>query len=147
MANVYDIPFVPSSDDRLETMVQLADISSPCLSIDLGCGDGRVVQAFAEKGALAHGVEIDVQRSALACQNLYNAHLLGRAFIVCDSIWDTVLSPFDVITIYGITGMMGKLEQKLKTEMKPGAKFISNGFMLPHWQPTISENSVHLYLR
>jgi cyclopropane fatty-acyl-phospholipid synthase-like methyltransferase len=142
----YDIPFVPSSEDRLQTMLDLAGVTPGIKTIDLGCGDGRIVLAMAKLGAEAHGVEIDPGRFEKTREEIEKAGLRDHAFVTHASIWETDLNEYDIVTIYGITGMMERLEQKLKKESHPKTRFISNGFRLPNAEPVETRNSVYLYI-
>ena len=51
MVMVKDIPYAPSTDERLNVMLELAETAPNQTMVDLGSGDGKVVIAFAKKGA------------------------------------------------------------------------------------------------
>ena len=140
-----DIPFVPSSTDRLNTMVELSQVKPGQKTLDLGSGDGRVVIAMAKAGAEAHGFEVDPKLVEESKKNIANEGLEGKAFIHNKSFWDGDLRDFDVITVYGITSIMGRLEGKLKQELKDGAKIVSNYFTFPNWKPEEVKEKVYLY--
>lgn len=138
--------YVPTTDAQLETMVSLAKVRKGQKSIDLGSGDGRVVAAFAQKGADAAGVELNsemVERSEelFAQKNLKNAHVAWQ------SLWETELSTYDIITIYGVPDIMRNLSKKLKREAKPGALIISNQYPLPKWPVEKEKLGVYLYIK
>ncbi|MGI5828247.1 MAG: SAM-dependent methyltransferase [Patescibacteria group bacterium] len=142
---IYDIPYVPSSWNRLETMIELCAVKPGQKTADLGSGDGRVVIALAQRGAEAHGFEIEPERVELAKKNIRKAGLEGKAFIHQANFWDVNLSQFDIITVYGITGIMDRLETKLKKELRNGSKVISNYFTFPTWRHKILKDDVYLY--
>ena|SRR3989344_2898564 len=139
------IPYVPSLPERLETMFSLINVAPGQKSVDLGSGDGRVVIEFAKKGLEAYGYEERADLVELAEMNIKKEKLEGRAFVFNKDFWQIDLSEFDVVTIYGITGVMAKLEEKLEKELKPGAIFVSNGFRLPHWEPVAKFNFIYVY--
>lgn len=142
-----DIPYVPSSPTRLQTMLDLAQIKPDQRMVDLGCGDGRICIAFAKLGAIAHGFEINPDRVKLALNNIAKEKLTGGIQIFECNFWDKSLADYDVITLFGITGIMDRLEKKLKKEMKPTAKIISNYFTFPHWSAAKHRDNVYLYTR
>jgi ribosomal protein L11 methylase PrmA len=142
---VYDIPYVPSSWTRLDTMIQLCSIKPGQKTADLGSGDGRVVIALAERGAEAHGFEIDPERVDLAKSNIRKSGLENKAFIHQANFWDVNLNQFDVITIYGITGIMERLEAKLLKELREGSRVICNYFNFPTWPYTLKKEDIYLY--
>lgn len=143
----YDIPYVPSTPEKVETMVELSQIKPGEKSADLGSGDGRVVIAMAQKGAIAHGFEIDPYRAVLGEDNIYDAGLVDKAFIHHKSFWDINLSEFDVISLYGITGIMDRLEKKLQQELKSNARVVSNIFTFPNWEPVQKKEDVYLFIK
>ena len=53
------VPFVPSPQDVVDKMIELAGVKKGDTVYDLGSGDGRIVIAAAKKGAKAVGFEID----------------------------------------------------------------------------------------
>jgi cyclopropane fatty-acyl-phospholipid synthase-like methyltransferase len=142
---VRDVPFVPSSWERLDSMVELADAKPGEKSIDLGSGDGRVVIALAKLGVMAFGYEVDPELVKKALNNIKEANLDGNAFIICTNYWEENLSEYDLITIYGITSIMPRLEEKLKKELKPGARVVSNFFTFPSWDPAVEKGDVYVY--
>lgn len=140
-----DIPFVPSSTDRLNTMIELSGVKPGQKTLDLGSGDGRVVIAMAKAGAEAHGFEVDPKLIEEARKNIAKEGLEGRAFIHSKNFWDSNLGEYDVITVYGITSIMGRLENKLKSELKQDALVVSNYFTFPNWEPQKVKDKVYLY--
>jgi cyclopropane fatty-acyl-phospholipid synthase-like methyltransferase len=142
-----DIPYVPSSSDKVSTMVELASVQQGEKAVDLGSGDGRVVIELARNGALAYGFELDQDRVLLSQKNILIADMTTKTHIFNRSFWDVDLSGFDVITLYGITSIMEKLENKLKSELKTGARVVSNYFEFPNWEHKKNSNGVYLYVK
>lgn len=69
-----DVPFVPSDDRVIDTMLQLAQAGHKDLLYDLGCGDGRIVIAAAKKYRCSGvGVELDPLRIADAMEQAGHA--------------------------------------------------------------------------
>lgn len=141
----YDIPFVPSSDDNVRIMVELAAGQSGGQAVDLGAGDGKVVVALAERGLKATGVEIDQSRFELAKHVIMSRRLESRANMVHESFWVHNLQPYDIIVLYGIPSIMERLKRKIINEASPPCWVISNNFEFPDWQPAKSEGNVLLY--
>jgi DNA modification methylase len=53
------VPFVPSPQEVVDKMIELAGVGKNDTVYDLGSGDGRIVIAAAKKGARTVGFEID----------------------------------------------------------------------------------------
>jgi len=137
--------YVPTKPGIVKKMINLADIKPGDKAVDLGSGDGRLVIALAKAGAEAHGYEINRFLVCLARKNIRQAGLSDRAFILLKSFWEQDFSKFDIVTIYGMSHIMKKLELKLKKELKPNAKVVSNSFTFPNWQHSKKEEGVYLY--
>jgi cyclopropane fatty-acyl-phospholipid synthase-like methyltransferase len=140
-----DIPYVPSIPERIETMFELIEVSPGQKSLDLGAGDGRVVIEFAKRGLDAIGIEIDPNLVKLANKNIKEAGLEEKVQVFEKDFWDEDFSKYDVITIYGITDIMKRLEEKFEHELKPGTLVVSNGFRLPYWEPFAKHKFVYAY--
>lgn len=140
-------PYVKSKKERVKTMMRLADLKPSDLVIDLGSGDGLFVIEAARHGAKAVGYEINPFLVWWSRRKIKSLRLAERAKIYHKNFWRANLSPATCVMLYGITGMMEKLEKKLERELKLGTKIISNGFSFPHWKVKIQENGVYLYVK
>jgi ribosomal protein L11 methylase PrmA len=140
------VPYVPSSEDSVRTMVELSGVSPKQKVADLGSGDGRILIAFAKAGAEAHGYEIDANLVLQAENNILKEGVHEKAFVHPGNYWDENLSRYEIIAIYGMTSIMARLQEKLHNELKPGSKIVSNVFTFPHWQPVGKKNSINLYI-
>lgn len=147
MSIIAQVPYVPSSWERLKTMIELAAVEPGERTLDLGSGDGRVVIAMAKLGAEAYGYEINSDLVREARENIENENISNRAFIFNKDYWFEDLSSFDIVTIYGITGVMERLEKKLRNELKSGAKVVSNFFTFPTWPHTYKKNDIYVYYK
>lgn len=141
----YDIPYVPSSDESTATLVDLAEVRAGDKVIDLGSGEGKLVMALAAAGADATGVEIDRGRAVVSAGNIAEAGLQGKARIIHGSLWNLDLSRYDIIVLYGVPSIMGRLERKIRNEARPGVRVVSNYFEFPDWEPERIEHNILLY--
>lgn len=137
--------FCPTSHAHVDTMVVLASPKAGEKIADLGSGDGRVLLAFAQKGAEAHGYEINPLLVMRARKMLKSAGFEKKAFVHWQSFWKKNLGEFDIITVYGFPNFMGRLGRKLKKEAAPGTRIVSNIYTFPGASPAKSQDGVHLY--
>jgi predicted RNA methylase len=137
--------FDPSKKRDVEKMIAVAEIKGEEISADLGSGDGRIVIAFAKKGIQAHGFEINPFLVLISRRNIRRAGLKGKAFIHWKNFWKADLSKFDIITVFQVDFAMNELENKLKKELKSGAKVISNQWTFPKWKYSKYENGIYVY--
>ncbi len=146
MKGIPKIPYFKTSRYRVETMVELADAKPGQKAADLGSGDGRIVIAFTKTGIETHGYEIDDELRKLSEQNIKEAHLTN-AFIHNKDFWEEDLSQYDIICIYPMPTIMGRLERKLQEELKPGARVLLNYFPFKHWKLEKTKDNIFLYIK
>lgn len=140
-------PYVPMKEGAVRTLVALCAVKKGEKAADLGSGDGRVVLALAEAGAEAHGFEHDPFLVRRSRRRIGQAGLSGQAKIHRRNFWDEDLSPYAVVTVFGVSRIMKKLEGKLEKELQPGARVASYLFRFPTWRPDRKEGGVYLYRR
>ncbi len=137
--------FAKSREELVEKMIYLADIRPGEKAVDLGSGDGRLVIALAKAGAEAYGYEINPFLVWFSRRNIKKAGLIDKAFICWGNFWNEDFSKFNIVTIYGITYMMKRLEIKLKKELRPDSRIISNYFIFQNWTPHKTKGAIRLY--
>jgi predicted RNA methylase len=127
-------------------MLQLAEVGPNDTVYDLGCGDGRTIITAARRyGARAVGVEIDPLRY-LWCQVAIT--LLGlrkRVKILYGNFFKQDLSAATVVTCYLLPETNNDLEEKLKGELRLGARVVSNTFIFPGLHPVRQDGDARLY--
>ncbi len=138
---IYD----PSTPERTRTIVDVADVSPGEKAADLGSGDGRVVIALARRGAESHGYEVNPLLVLRSRRNIRREGLQGRAFIHWGSFWRADLSGYDLITVFQVGFIMGRLEAKLKRELPPGARIVSHYWRFPTLRAERGWGEVYLY--
>ena len=94
-----DAPWVPTPQELVDTMLDMATVSAGDLVIDLGAGDGRVVISAAHRGARAIGVELDPGLVALAKTNAATAGVDALTEFVTADIFEFDFSSASVISI------------------------------------------------
>src|SRR3712207_2060027 len=58
-----DVIFVPTPNEVVDKMLEMAKVTAKDVVYDLGCGDGRIVITAAQKyGCRAVGIDIDPKR-------------------------------------------------------------------------------------
>lgn len=138
------LPYVPTPEDKIETIVAWAEVKPGQKSMDMGAGDGRLVIAMAKAGATAYGIEIQEKYARRAKAAIAQSGLQGKAFVENRDFWKEDLGSYSIITIYGMAMIMERVSEKLTQELQPGTIVISNGFPLPGWE--ILKEKDHLFL-
>jgi precorrin-6B methylase 2 len=140
-----DVIFVPTRPAVVDAMMKLAGVTKNDVVYDLGCGDGAFIIAAGKLGARAVGVDIDPQRVEEARTNVKAAGLTDRVTVIHGDIFDPNLkiSEATVVTLYLLGQLNGKLAPRLKAELRPGTRVVSNTFDMmqatPPWPHDATE--------
>ena len=133
-------PFVPTPQDVVDRMLQLAEVTSDDVIHDLGCGDGRIVITAAKKyGARGFGVDIEPYWVA---ESESNARAAGVEHLVTFKLQDALTvdtSPATVVMLYLVHWSTLKLRTMLTKDMKPGTRIVSHSFDMGDWPPVKME--------
>jgi SAM-dependent methyltransferase len=131
-----DVPFVPTPPEVVTEMLKLANVHKGDLLYDLGCGDGRIVIAAAEKfGARGVGIDIDPERIKEAQENAQKAGVADRVKFVQQNLFEADVSKATVVTLYLLSEVNLKLRPKLLKELRPGTRIVSHSFDMGDWKP------------
>jgi len=144
---LFGAPFQPSSNKELREIIELTKAKKKDRIADLGSGNGKIVIEFAKHGVEAHGYEINPLLVWISRRKIKNLGLQKKAFIHGGNFMNANLSKFNIITSFQISYIMPGLERKLKKELKPGSKVISNTWKFPDWKPRKKLGHVYLYVK
>jgi hypothetical protein len=136
---IYD----PTPQEVVDEMLRLASVRPGDVLYDLGCGDGRIVVAAAEKyGIRAVGVDSSPQRIAQAQVNArrHGVESLVR-FLQEDAKKVEISEATVVMTYLGVDANL-RLVERLRSELSPGARIVSRDFRISGWTPDRMEKHV-----
>jgi predicted RNA methylase len=139
-------PWVPTSMKMVQKMLELAEVGPEDLVYDLGCGDGRTVFTAARVyGARAIGIEIDPLRYIWCRLMVILLGLGDRVKIIYGDFFRHDLSEATVVTCYLLQSTNNKLEEKLKKDLRFGARVVSNTFTFSSLNPVRSDGEAKLF--
>lgn len=131
-----DVPYEPSSPNIVLEMLKLANVGKRDVVYDLGCGDGRIVIAAAEKfGARGVGIDIDPERIAEAQENARKAGVTARVLFRNEDLFEADIKPATAVMLYLWPEVNLKLLPKLLRELKPGTRIVSHSHDMGDWKP------------
>jgi precorrin-6B methylase 2/LEA14-like dessication related protein len=133
--NAVDVVFVPTPQDVVDKMLELAQVKKDNLVYDLGCGDGRIVVTAARRyGCKAVGFDIDPRRIEESLENVRKNNVGNLVTIVQKDIFTLDLSKADVITLFLLSRLNVKLIPQLE-QLKPGSRIVSHTFPMEGIKP------------
>jgi precorrin-6B methylase 2 len=138
-------PYVPSPQEVIDRMLEVAQAKQGDTVFDVGCGDGRILITAVQKfKARAIGIEIDPKIAAQASDTILKLGLHNRARVVRGDVFDADLSQADVVTLYLTTSFNEKLRPKFEKSLRPGTRVVSHDYGIRGWNPVeIEEVFVH----
>lgn len=144
-----DVIYVPTPNNVVDKMLEMARVTAKDVVYDLGCGDGRIVIAAAQKyGARGVGIDIDPERIREANENAARARVTDKVRFIQGDLFQADISEATVVTLYLLTELNLKLRPKLLQELKPGTRVVSHAFAMGDWQPerTATVNGSQVFL-
>jgi cyclopropane fatty-acyl-phospholipid synthase-like methyltransferase len=134
--STYIAPFVPTPQEVVDRMLELAQVNQGDLLYDLGSGDGRIVITAARRyGAQAVGFEIDPALVTDSKRNIKEAGVEALAEIRDQDVRTVDLTPASVVTMYLYPGANLRLRAAIMRQLKPGSRVVSHDFSMGDWKP------------
>jgi precorrin-6B methylase 2 len=133
-----DAPWVPTRQEVVEKMLDLAEVTPRDEVMDLGSGDGRTVIAAAKRGARAVGIEYNSELVTLSRRLAKEAGVAGKATFVQGDMYKADVSKATVLALFLVPENLDKLQNKFLA-MKPGTRIVFNTFGVSDWEPDRTE--------
>jgi SAM-dependent methyltransferase len=144
-----DVIWVPTPQELIEAMLDLAKVTPNDNVMDLGSGDGRIVIAAAKRGARATGVEFNPDMVELSTASAEKQGVAGKANFLNADIFETDFSQATVLTMYLLPSLNMKLRPKI-LEMKPGTRIVTHAFTMEDWEAdqrvNVEERNAYLWI-
>lgn len=129
-----DVPYVPTPQEVVDRMLDLAKITKDDFHIDLGSGDGRIVVTAAQRGARSLGIDINPTRIAEANENAKKAGVTDRVTFVQGNLFEQKIGEASVLTMYLLQSVNLQLRPKILAELRPGSRVVSHAFSMNEWE-------------
>jgi precorrin-6B methylase 2 len=129
-----DVVWVPTPEEMVGKMLDMAAVTPSDFVIDLGSGDGRNVIAAAKRGARALGVEFNPDLVQYSKDNAAKAGVADKAMFVQGDMFEADISKATVMALFLLPDNLKRLRQKL-LDLKPGTRIVGNTFGIENWTP------------
>ena len=135
------VRWVPTPDDIIDKMCEMAKVKKSETVFDLGCGKGEMLIQAVKKFNAKHAVGIEIDPKILED---------GKAKIKEKGVADKIelklgdilkvtekdMADADVVLLYIGDDLGERLAPVLRKALKPGARVVSHRFSLGSWEPT-----------
>jgi SAM-dependent methyltransferase len=128
-----DVMWLPTPDEMVTRMLDVAKVHKGDLVYDLGAGEGRLPIAAAKRGATAVGIEYDPAMAALARRNAARAGVADKVTIITGDIFKEDFSKATVVTLYLLPELNLQMRPQLLA-MKPGTRIVSHQWDMGEWE-------------
>jgi SAM-dependent methyltransferase len=135
-------PFwAPLGEEEIGHVLDLAALSRNERFLDLGCGDGRVLEAALKAGAIVTGIEIqpDLARAAERRMRPW-----GDRVRICQKSFHTAEIEADVVFAFLSPAVLQRLSPRL-AQLAPGTRIVTAWFPIPNWETVLRRGNCILY--
>jgi ribosomal protein L11 methylase PrmA len=130
-----DVPYVPTDDAVVASMLDMAKVDKNDVVYDLGCGDGRIVIAAAKRGARGVGIDLNPARISEAKTNAKAAGVEDRVQFMVGDLFKADVSNATVVTLYLLPNVNLQIRPMLWKQLKVGTRVVSHDFDMGDWKP------------
>jgi precorrin-6B methylase 2 len=127
-----DVVWVPTPQELVDKMLELAQVKPGDFVIDLGSGDGRTVISAAKLGARAEGIEFNHDMVVLSKENAGREGVSDKVTFKEGDLFNADLSEATVITLFLLPEINLRLRPRL-LDLQPGTRVVSNTFTMSGW--------------
>jgi SAM-dependent methyltransferase len=134
--------YVPTPQNIVDKMLEVAKVTKDDYVFDLGSGDGRIpITAAARYGARGFGVDISPRLIAEARANAKAAGVSDRVEFRRQDLFKTSVREATVVGLYLFVWANVKLRPRLISELRPGSRIVAHDFPIgDDWQPDVEED-------
>ena len=136
-------PYVPTLTPQVEAALELANVMPNQTLLELGCGDGKVLIAAAQTGALAVGYELNPFLVLIAW--LRTRRFKGRVRVKWGNFWQAEWPEVQAIFVFLHPRFMKRLDTKVIQYKHKPVKLVSFAFAVPDRTPAAQKNNVYCY--
>lgn len=139
----FGAPFLPTLKARVPEAIEMSGLKPGDTLLELGSGDGRVLNAAARAGIYGVGYELNpllVLYSKVVCFK-YRKNIK----IIWGDYWRKTWPKADAVFVFLLQPYMEKLDTKITQNYPEGIKLVSFAFTVPSKKPAKEKNGLYLY--
>lgn len=140
---IFGAPYLPTKKRQIQSALDLLELKKGETLLELGCGDGRVLRAAANRGIKAIGYEINPLLFVIA--KIVNYRYKNNVTVKLQNYWNAELPKVDGIYVFLLEKFMVKLDKKIQNSKLPPIKLASYAFKISNKKIQKSRDGVFLY--
>lgn len=140
---IWGAPFLPTLKKQIKAALDLAELKKGDMIIDLGCGDGRLLIAAAQRGFNGLGYELNPLMFLIA--KIRTIRYRKQIKIVFGNFWNHRWPKTEAIYVFLLPKLMKKLDNKIIKDGYQDSKIITFAFKFPKRRPIAESQGVFLY--
>lgn len=140
---LFGAPYLPVLKPQLKIALDLVDLKKGDHLLELGCGDGRVLIAAAERGLRVTGYELNPILALIAWARTRKYR--GKVTVIWGNFWNATLPPAQGIFTFLLPKYMDKLDKKIIQESSKPVKLVSFAFKIEGKAIAAEQSAVYLY--
>jgi len=130
--------YVPTPQEVVDAMCELAKVGPNDVVYDLGCGDGRIVITAIKKYGAKRGKGVDINpiRVRESSANAQSAGIADKVVFTQEDVQKlTDVSEASVVMLYMGEDLNLIMRPVLQKTLKPGSRVVSHKFTMGDWEP------------
>lgn len=141
---LFGAPYLPTLGKQQEAALDMLDLKPGQTLLELGCGDGKVLAAAAERGIKAVGIELN---PLLAFISWARTRKYGvQVKVIWGSFWREEWPLTDGIYVFLLDKFMKRLHTNIIQKYSGrNVKLVSFAFKIPDKKPVSSKYGLYLY--
>jgi SAM-dependent methyltransferase len=139
----FGAPYLPTLTKQVDVALELLDLKPGQTLLELGCGDGKVMIAAAQRGIKCIGYELNPLLVALSW--LRTRRYRKLVSVRMGDFWRTDWPAADAIYAFILPKLMHKLDEKIIKESRRPIRVVSFAFAIPGKKPKAEKHGVFLY--
>lgn len=141
---LYGAPYIPTLNKQMAAALDLVDLKKGQTMLELGCGDGKVLLAAAERGYTVVGYELNPILALIAWAR---TRRYGRQVkVVWGNFWQRKWPEADGIFVFLLAKFMVKLDMAITAQPNRPIKLVSFAFQIPGKEPEKVKDGIYLYV-
>lgn len=140
---IFGAPFLPTLKKQVDPAIKLINLKPGQTLLELGSGDGRILNAAAEAGLYAVGYELN---PLLVLYSMYKTRKNRKQItIIWGNYWKKTWPPADGIFVFLLHRYMEQLNTKITQNYKNPIKLVSFAFKIPNRLEDKEKHGLYLY--